>query len=70
MWPDLSPLSYQKAAPLLRALCKKHGVPYTQHSAWWRLMKTADIMVGAASMRKFPTAFERKEDLTEAVDAR
>ena len=27
MWPDLSMLSYQKAAPLLRAICAKHGVP-------------------------------------------
>jgi hypothetical protein len=28
-------------------------VPYVQHSVFRRLKKTADIMVGATSMRKF-----------------
>ena len=64
LWPDLSMLSYQKAAPLVRALCKKHGVPYVQHSVFWRLKKTVDIMTGATSMRKYPTKWENEEDLT------
>merc|ERR1712022_97647 len=55
LWPDLSILSYQKAAPLVEAICKKHNVPYIQHNVFWRLKKTVDIMVGDASMRKFPS---------------
>ena len=58
-------LSYQKAAPRVRAICAKHGVPYVQQSVFWRLKKTVDIMTGHASMRRFPTAFERQADLTE-----
>ena len=54
-WPTLSMLSYQKAAPSLKAICAKHGVPYTQDSVWTRLQRTLDIMVGTASMRRFPT---------------
>ena len=65
MWPDLSMLSYQKAAPLVRALCAKHGVPYVQQNVFWRLKKTVDIMTGDASMRRFPSAFEKQADLTE-----
>eukprot|EP00310_Coccolithus_braarudii_P013141 CAMPEP_0183350870 /NCGR_PEP_ID=MMETSP0164_2-20130417/21535_1 /TAXON_ID=221442 /ORGANISM="Coccolithus pelagicus ssp braarudi, Strain PLY182g" /LENGTH=438 /DNA_ID=CAMNT_0025522887 /DNA_START=67 /DNA_END=1383 /DNA_ORIENTATION=- len=65
MWPDLSPLSYQKAQPLVKALCKQHGVPYVQHSVFWRLKETVDIMVGNSSMRKFPANFENQADLVE-----
>merc|ERR1719231_1231900 len=64
LWPDLSMRSYQKAAPLVRSLCAKHGVPYVQHSVFWRLKKTVDIMVGNTSMRKYPAKWEREEDLT------
>merc|ERR1711920_175668 len=65
MWPDLSPLSYQKAQPLVQSLCKQHGVPYVQHSVFWRLKETVDIMVGNSSMRKFPTKWENQADLAE-----
>ena len=59
-------LSYQKAAPLVKAICAKHGVPYVQQNVFWRLKKTVDIMTGAASMRRYPTAFEKADDLTQA----
>ena len=49
----------------MRAICAKHGVPYVQQSVFWRLKKTVDIMTGHASMRCFPTAFERQADLTD-----
>jgi fatty acid desaturase len=52
VWPDLSMRQYQRAQPKLKALCEKHGVPYLQESVWTRLRKTADIMVGAADMRR------------------
>merc|ERR1712086_213928 len=54
VWPSLSMLSYQKAAPELKEICNKHGVPYIQESVWVRLKKTVDIMVGKNSMRLFP----------------
>ena len=61
-WPQLSMLSYQKAAPELRAICEKHGVPYVQHNVFKRLKKTADIMVGATSMRPFDETWEHEPD--------
>jgi len=62
VWPQLSMLSYQKAAPELKAICAKHGVPYVQHNVFKRLKKTADIMVGATSMRTFEESWENPDD--------
>jgi len=61
-WPQLSMLSYQKAAPQLKAICEKHGVPYVQENVFVRLKKTADIMVGATSMRPYEPAWENPND--------
>ena len=69
LWPDLSMLSYQRAAPLVKAICKKHNVPYIQESVWIRLKKTVDIMVGKTSMRKFPNKYEYEPDLTNKKEA-
>lgn len=52
VWSDLTLLQYRKAQPRLKALCEKHGIPYVQESVWRRLRKTADIMVGARSMKR------------------
>jgi fatty acid desaturase len=54
LWPQLSMLSYQKAQPRVKAICAKHGLPYVQQNALWRVKKTVDIMTGTASMRPFP----------------
>mmetsp|Transcript_10997 Transcript_10997/g.16095 ORF Transcript_10997/g.16095 Transcript_10997/m.16095 type:complete len:480 (-) Transcript_10997:290-1729(-) len=62
VWPDLSMLQYQRGAPVLKALCEKHGVPYVQESVWTRLRKTVDIMVGKTSMMVFPTKLEPAKD--------
>ena len=51
-------LSYQKSAPLVQEICRKHGVPYVKQNVFWRLKKTVDIMVGQSSMRWFPESFE------------
>lgn len=59
MWPNLSMLSYQKAAPRVKAICKKHNVPYVQESVFVRLHKTVRIMVGTDSMKWFPATYER-----------
>ena len=69
-WPQLSMLSYQKSAPLMRAVCEKHGVPYVQQNVFRRLKKTADIMVGATSMRPFPADWEFEKDRFEWADQR
>jgi fatty acid desaturase len=50
MWPDMSMLSYQKAAPRVRAICEKYGVPYVQEPVWVRVKKTVDIMTGERNM--------------------
>mmetsp|Transcript_582 Transcript_582/g.1100 ORF Transcript_582/g.1100 Transcript_582/m.1100 type:complete len:115 (-) Transcript_582:88-432(-) len=63
VWPSLSALSYQKAAPRLKEICNRHGVPYVQESVWKRLQKTVDIMVGKTSMIDFPPELERPQDL-------
>lgn len=44
LWPDLSMLSYQKAMPEVKEICKKYNVPYIQESVFTRLRKTVDIM--------------------------
>lgn len=60
MWPNLSMLSYQKAAPIVREICDRHGVPYIKENVFWRVKKTVDIMVGSSSMKWFPETFEKK----------
>lgn len=60
LWPNLSMRSYQKAAPLVRDICKKHNVPYVQENVFLRLWKTTQIMVGSSSMKRFPSYYEGK----------
>merc|ERR1712087_899226 len=67
LWPSLSMLSYQKAAPLVRDICKKHGIPYVKESVFIRLKKTIDIMTGASNMRWFPESYEKKYLEIDAV---
>jgi fatty acid desaturase len=62
VWPDLSMLQYQRAAPRLQAICARYGVPYVKESVFERLRKTLDIMVGKTSMRQFPTEYEPSKD--------
>lgn len=62
VFPDLTMLQYQKAAPILKAICEKHGVPYIKHNVFYRVWKTFEIMVGRKSMRPFPTQFEPAGD--------
>jgi len=60
LWPNLSMRSYQKAAPLVRDICKRHNVPYVQENVFLRVWKTVQIMVGATSMKRFPAKYEGK----------
>ena len=60
MWPNLSMLSYQKAAPIVKEICDRHGVPYIKENVFWRVKKTVDIMVGTSSMKWFPESYEKR----------
>lgn len=62
VFPDLSMLQYQKAAPKLKAICAKYGVPYIEESVFTRLYKTVLIMIGKTTMRRFPTQYEPTKD--------
>jgi len=53
LWPDLSMLSYQRAHPLVKDICKKYNVPFVQHNVFYRVYKTVQIFVGENSMRQF-----------------
>jgi len=63
MWPQLSALSYQRSQPEVKALCEKHGIPYTQESVWIRLRKTVNIMTGKDTQRPYPPAYELEKDM-------
>jgi len=67
MWPSLSMLSYQKAAPIVKEICERHGVPYVHENVFWRVHKTVEIMVGTTSMRWFPV---KKEEEFLKIDKR
>jgi len=67
MWPNLSMLSYQKSAPLVREICDRHGVPYIKENVFWRVKKTVDIMVGNSSMKWFPESYERQYLETDKI---
>jgi len=60
LWPNLSMRSYQRAAPRVREICEKYGVPYVKESVFIRFKKTIDIAVGKADMRWFPEDYENK----------
>jgi fatty acid desaturase len=62
VWPNLSMLSYQKAAPELKAICEKHGVPYVQQNVFKRLGELVDIMIGKTSMRVYEPEWEKNAD--------
>jgi len=61
LWPDLSMLSYQRAMPQVKEICKRHRIPYIQENVFTRVRKTVDIMVGKDSMRPYPA--DREQDI-------
>jgi len=66
MWPNLSMLSYKKSQPLVKEICRKHGVPYVQENVFSRVMQTVNIMTGKSSMIWFPAEYEKKFLETDA----
>lgn len=52
VWPDLPMLKYRQAAPQLRAICARHGVPYIEESVFRRFGRMWRILMGDARMRR------------------
>lgn len=50
VWPDLPLLKYRQAAPQLKAICRRHGVPYIEESVFKRFGKLWSIMMGDSDM--------------------
>lgn len=70
LWPDLPPAAYVRAAPKVKAICEKHGVPYVQESVWKRLKQTVGVMVGKRSMiRSRPRPRKEREAARAVRDA-
>jgi fatty acid desaturase len=68
LWPDLSPAQYQRAAPRVRAVCEKHGVPYVQEPVRRRVTRMLDVMTGARSMLRGATRARRERDAQRAAE--
>lgn len=49
VWPDLPMLKYREAQPRLEAICRAHRVPYVKHNVFWRMWKTAEVIVGRST---------------------
>jgi fatty acid desaturase len=52
LWPDLPMLKYRQAAPRLKAICARHGVPYVEQSVFRRFGKLWAILMGDSHMRR------------------
>ncbi len=52
VWPDLPLLKYRQAAPAMKEICRRHGVPYIEESVFRRFAKLWSIMMGDTTMRR------------------
>ncbi len=52
VWPDLPMLKYRQAAPRLKAICARHGVPYVEDGVFRRFGKLWGILSGDSNMRR------------------
>lgn len=52
IFPDLPMSKYREIQPKIKALCKKHGLPYVQESIFKRFARMLDVCVGKTSLRK------------------
>jgi fatty acid desaturase len=50
MFPTMTPLQYRKFQPLVKSICKKHGVRYTQENGFWRTWEMLKVSVGMESL--------------------
>eukprot|EP01064_Diplonema_japonicum_P015244 TRINITY_DN22999_c0_g1_i1.p1 TRINITY_DN22999_c0_g1~~TRINITY_DN22999_c0_g1_i1.p1 ORF type:complete len:422 (+),score=74.86 TRINITY_DN22999_c0_g1_i1:83-1348(+) len=68
-FPNMSMVSYRKAQPIVKEICARHGVPYTQEPIYIRVYKTLRIITGDDSMRLFPKELEVQADLGVSMAA-
>jgi fatty acid desaturase len=59
LWPDLPTLKYRQAAPEVKRICARHGVPYIEQSVFTRIRKLFAILLGDRSMRWTDMGIER-----------
>jgi fatty acid desaturase len=59
VWPDLPLLKYRQAAPRLKEICRRHGVPYIEQGVFRRFGQLWSIMMGDSDMRVANTGVER-----------
>lgn len=52
IFPDLPMTKYREIQPQVKALCKKHNIPYRQESIFKRFWRMLDVCVGKSSLRK------------------
>jgi fatty acid desaturase len=72
MFPDMTPLQYRKLQPLIKSVCKKHGVQYVQENGFWRTFKMMQTAVGDTSMSQCTSLIppqEMKTGKSAASDA-
>jgi len=50
LFPDMPLSFYQKTQPLVKKICKKHGLEYRQESVFKRMSMTIDLMVGKTKL--------------------
>ena len=51
VWPEMTMNQYQRAQPLLKKVCEKHGIPYIQESVFKRLVKLLQMVKPEHRMR-------------------
>jgi fatty acid desaturase len=56
VWPDLPMLKYRQAAPELKAICRRHGVPYVEEPVLRRFAHTWAVMMGEAEPPRIDTS--------------
>jgi len=56
LWPDMPMLKYRQAAPEVRAICARHGVPYICEPVHTRFARMWAIMIGTRDMLRVPAA--------------
>ena len=50
LFPDMPLSFYQKTQPLVKEICKKHGLEYRQESVFKRMAMTIDLMTGKTKL--------------------
>jgi len=72
MFPDMTPLQYRKLQPLVKSVCKKHGVQYIQQNGLYRTWRMLRCAVGDDQMIKcdaiLPPASAKDKGLVPAND--